>query len=242
MIMTRKPMRRPRRMRGVAAALCMTALLALPISTAAAQHDRPDQGDQGDREVATLSVRGTALLSRPADELQISVGVVTEAADAADSLHQNSRRMQEVITALEAAGVAEDEYQTSQFQIRPVYEPRPRTAEADWSPRIKGYEVTNSVEIKTRRLDDAGRIIDAATGAGANTINSISFGLADHRKYRSEAIATATTNAIGDARVLAGAASLRLVRILSVQLDGAEPRPIDARARKIGRASCRERV
>ena len=66
---------------------------------------------------------------------------------------------------------------------------------------------------------------DAAGKAGANSIDSIAFDLSEPRIHRAEAIATATRHAIEDATVLAEASSLKLVRIMSITLDSAQPQP-----------------
>lgn len=181
--------------------------------------------DDDDKVVATLTVRGDAELSKPADQLRLDVGVTTEAAEATAALDANSQRMSEVIAALKKMRLTEDEYQTGRFDIRIQYERRPRQVEPEWRPRIIGYEVSNTLSIKTKRLDIAGRLIEAVNKAGANSINSVVFDLADRRAYRTEAITAATANARKDAADLAGAASLKLVRILSISLDDAARQP-----------------
>ncbi len=176
--------------------------------------------------VPVLTVRGAAQLQKPADQLRISVGVVIESDEAPTALRENTRQMNDVIDALKKTGLTDKEYQTSRFQIQPVYTRRPRQAPVDWKPKIIGYRVSNSLNVKTKKLELAGELIQAANEAGANSIDSISFGLADPRRHRVEAIRAATANALTDARTLADAANLRLVRVLSITLDqAAAPRP-----------------
>lgn len=185
-------------------------------------------GDDG--VLATMTIRGEATLDKPADQLRIRIGVVTEDADAEEALERNSQRMSDVIEALKESGLTDKDYKTAQFSIQPRYSPRPRNADQNWRPKIVGYQVTNTLYVKTSKLDSAGELIQAANEAGANTIDSISFALANPRAYRSEAIAAATANARNDAQTLAEAADLRLVRIVSITLDGAHaPAPIQVR-------------
>ncbi|MHC4083060.1 MAG: SIMPL domain-containing protein [Planctomycetota bacterium] len=181
--------------------------------------------DDDDREISTLTVRGEAELHKPADLLRLRVGVVTEDPAPTEALNRNSRQMQNVITALEKAGLDPKEYETGRFSVQPVYERRPRNAGADWRARIIGYEVTNSLAVKTKKLELAGKLIEAASDAGANSIDSIVFDLADPRTHRGEAIAAATTNARSDAGILARSAELKLARIISIALDEAGWRP-----------------
>lgn len=177
--------------------------------------------------VPTLTVRGSAILEKPADQLRIRIGVVTEDDEATTALSENSRQMNDVIKALKKAGLSNKEYQTSQIRIQPLYSRRPRQAGAEWKPAIIGYQVSNSINIKTKQLKIAGELIQAANEAGANSIDSISFGISDPRKHRAEVIKIATENAIKDAKTLAKAANLRLIRVLSINLDhAAAPRPL----------------
>ena len=132
-----------------------------------------------------------------------------------------------IIKALKKEGLTDDEYQTSQIRIQPQYSRRPRQAGVEWKPVIVGYQVSSSINVKTMKLKLAGELIQAANEAGANSIDSISFGLADHRKHRAEAINAATANALADARTLADAANLKLVRVITINLDqAASPRPL----------------
>ena len=171
-------------------------------------------------EVPQLQVSGTARLERPADQVTIVLGVVTTGDKAGDAIRDNASKMQKSLEALKKAGLTEKEYQTSSFEIDPVYTPRPRTPPADWKQEIIGYRVSNQIIIKTTRIDDVGQLIDAATSAGTNSINRIQFGLKDHRAYRNQAIAEATKNAMSDAGTMAEAASIGLGRVLSISLGG----------------------
>ncbi len=199
----------------------VTVLCALLAATTAFGHD-----DGGLDDLPQLTVRGDATLHKPADQMRLRVAVVTEADEATAAVSQNNRRMADVIAAIEKAGLDKTEYQTGRFSIQPRYSRRPRQADATWTRRIIGYGVTNSLAIRTMKLDLAGKIIEAANNAGANSIDAISFDLANPRTHRAEAIAAATGNARSDAAILARAADVRLVRIISIHLgSGGAPPP-----------------
>lgn len=173
--------------------------------------------------IPSLSVRGHATLKKPADQLRITLGVVSENPDATSALEENSRKMQVIVQAIKAVGLKEDEFETSRFQIRPIFSSRPRQAESGWQPQIIGYEARHHILVNTLKINLAGELIEAATKAGANSIDSIGFDLSDRRKYRAEAISIATENALADARTLADSAGVRLVRPLSIDLDDGQP-------------------
>jgi uncharacterized protein YggE len=171
--------------------------------------------------IPNLTVRGSAELMKPADQLRVTIGVISESADAREALGDNSKRMREVVGAIEGVGLKEDEYETGRFQIRPIYSRPPRNPPPQWRAQITGYEVTNTVMVRTKQLALAGDLIEAANKAGANTIDSIGFDLADERKFRAEAISEATAHALADARKLAESAGVKLVRLLFIDLDSA---------------------
>jgi len=170
-------------------------------------------------DVPKLTLSATAKIDKPADELQMKVGVITHARNAEDGLLENSAKMQEIIAQLELSGFTHEDYETSQFSINPTYTPYPKDPPPDWRQTINGYEVKNFILIHTNRLKDAGKIIDLANHAGANSISDIRFGLRSPREYWAEAIAAAGQNAVRDAQVIAEATGVEVVRVLSITLN-----------------------
>src|SRR5262245_19321011 len=211
---------------GHAAAAITVLAAALAASPALAQAP----GERGERRqpfdsIPKLTVRGQAELSKPADQLRLQVGVQSEGAAAESVLSDNSQKMQAVVDALKKAGLGPGEYETGSFSLEPVYSQRPRGADDQWRPKIIGYRVSNTLMIKTKKMDMAGKLIQVANEAGGNSIDSISFDLADPQKHRGDAIAAATANARSDAMALAKAGDLKLVRILVISLDEAGYQP-----------------
>ncbi|MEN8184217.1 MAG: SIMPL domain-containing protein, partial [Myxococcota bacterium] len=186
-------------------------------------------GESRAEEPASLSVAGEARLERPADELRLTLAVVSEGSEAAATTTQNSQRMEGVLEALTQAGLAREEVETGRFSVSPRYDQRPPQAPRDWKPGIIGYRVENSIRVETSQIERAGALIDAAVGAGANSVQSIAFGLADDRAHRAEAIRAATAHARADATTLAEAAGVRLARLLSARLDDAAAPPVPLR-------------
>lgn len=178
-------------------------------------------------QLATLTINGTAVLKKPADQINLTVSVVTEAGNAEAALQSNNQKMKAVIAAIQAKEISSKEYSTGQFNISPTYTPYPKNPPPEWTQKINGYRVTNSLNIQTDKIDLAGEIIDMVSEAGANSIDHISFGLKDVRLYRQEAIKMATQHAMQDAEDLALAANIKLGNIQQISLDNArapEPR------------------
>jgi len=176
-------------------------------------------------DTPTLSVRGTAELRRPADRANLSIAVQTEHADPGRALELNNEAVRRVIDAIKGAGLIDSEFETGRFFVRPTYSRRPRTPAEDWKPQIIGYEVSNALTVRTLKLPLVGAIVEAANKAGANNVSVTGFDLADPTSHRKDAIKLATRQAIDEASTLAIAAHLRLVRIVRITLDSADPRP-----------------
>jgi len=171
------------------------------------------------QDVPKLTLSASATIWKPSDELQLKIGVVNLGNTAEEALEENSQKMQGVIANLELIGMTKDDYETSHFSINPTYTPYPKEPPMNWKPSINGYEVTNTILIHSPKLDMAGKIIDMANRAGANSIADIRFGLHNSRDYWTEALAAAGSNAIADARAIAGSTGVKLVRVLSISLN-----------------------
>jgi len=179
-----------------------------------------------DETTAKLTINGSATLSKPADQLLMSLSVVTQSADAKSALSQNNEEMQNVMASLKQLGLKKDEYQTGQFTISPIYSRRAKDASEEWTPTITAYRVTNSIQIQTPQIEQAGAIIDSASKAGVNAVADISFSLQNPNSYRTEAIEAATKQAHDDALALAKSAEVQLKRILSIQVDQTPEAPM----------------
>lgn len=169
-----------------------------------------------------LKVKGEARLFKPADQLSISIGVVSQAETAEQAAKDNTEKMNKVMEALRTSGLTSEEIETGNYSIDPVWSTPPKEYDSSWVASVVGYRVTNTLSIRSGKLDKAGDFIDKATKAGANSVGNVQFGMKDAKAFRSEAITAASQNAIEDARILANSTKQKLVRLLDVELD--EPR------------------
>ena len=128
----------------------------------------------------TISVSGTATVSSDPDTLIIVLGVESEAKTANASLSQNSNSLNSVISSLSNSGISEDDIQTSNFSIYPLYDSI-KDSDGNWQQILNGYRVSNILSIQTEKIDSAGDIIDAAVSSGANRVDNVSFQLSDDK-------------------------------------------------------------
>jgi uncharacterized protein YggE len=206
-------------------------LILLAGGLLAACNDIPKQ-----RLAGRLTVRGEAAISAAPDQMRLNVGVITSAPTVEAAMKENNIRLKQVEIAFEKIGLTKAEYPTGLFQIQPQWMPRPRQADADWTPHISAYRAVNNLRVKTGKLNLAGKIIAAAAQAGANQIGALVFDLADPRQYRAQAIAAATDRAKVDARSLAEAGGVSLEKILSLKLENATETPLRLKSTGINQA------
>jgi uncharacterized protein len=158
------------------------------------------------------------------DRVSVVVNVQTRAATAAAAAADNARRTRAVLDALAALGLSKDQLSTEGYTAYPEMNyDRPGN-----TPRVVGYVVTNSVRAESKRVDQAGQIIDAALGAGANMINGLSFYASSIEEARRKAIGAAVASARADAEAMAQAAGGSLGSLLELSTQGptVPPRPM----------------
>jgi hypothetical protein len=178
-----------------------------------------------EKTVPLLAVTGEATVTATPDMAVVSVGVVTQAPRAADALAQNSKAMSAAIAVVKESGIEPRDVETSQIALRPQYSYPPQgTREA---PKLSAYEASNNLAIRVRELGRLGALLDRLVAAGANQIRGIELMLAKPEPLRDEARVAATKDAIRKAGVLAEAAGVRIVRILTIREEAREgPRPM----------------
>jgi len=156
----------------------------------------------------SISVTGRGeIMARP-DILEITAGVHTRGASAQAAARENGDVMNRILAALKEHGIAEKDVQTTRLSVSPQYnQPNPRSHE-EYVPRIVGYVVENQVRIVSRRLDQAGPLLDAVMNAGANQVHGVQFRIEHPEKLYDEARKRAMADAKGKAMLLAGEAGV----------------------------------
>ena len=153
-------------MRHAFAAALLIGAASLPAAAQAQQAPSFAQPVTGTR----LDISATGEATRVPDLAIISAGVVTRAATAKAALSENAAQMEKVRAALQRAGIADRDIQTSNISLNPEY----RYAE-NQPPRLTGYTASNQVSVRFRDIGSTGEILDALVSVGANQINGPSL-------------------------------------------------------------------
>jgi uncharacterized protein YggE len=193
-------------MRNLFIALIATMITALPLQAGAAEK--------------LVTVTGEATISVAPDMAVIRIGVTTQGKSARDASLANAKEMTSVLAAVKKSGVAERDVQTSRLSLQPRYD----TSQSG-TARLLGFQVTNQVTVKIRKVDDLPSILDRAIAAGANEMSGIEFVVSQQSQLLDQTRAEAMADARRKAAIYAKAAGAKLGRVMSIRDGGASPPP-----------------
>ena len=127
--------------------------------------------------------------------------------------------MEDILDALEEAGIDRDDVRTALLSVQPRYDYRDGRA-----PVLAGYDIANVVEVTVRDLAALGDVVDGTLGAGATSMDGLTFRLADPAHAEREARTRAMAEARSRADVLAEAAGISIDGVSDI-VEGAPVRP-----------------
>jgi uncharacterized protein YggE len=167
-------------------------------------------------------VSGTGKITVTPDIAEISLGVETQSDNVAGAQQQAVGAMSAVIAALKSYNIADKDISTQYYNINPVYNYDKGTQ------TLTGYHVSNTISIKIRKIEDAGKIIDgvAVAGGDATRINSISFSVDNPEKYNEEVRKLAMADAETKAKQMASLGKVKLGKITYITESGGYIPPI----------------
>lgn len=172
-----------------------------------------------------VTVRIGENLKVPPDEATLTVTTQSRASTASAALEANKAKTEKMVEAIRAAGIEPKDIQTQGVNLNPDYQYF--TEGGRGSQRLVGYLASNSIQVKTRRIDRLSVLLDQVTAAGADQIYGPNFGIADPLPLRREARKRAMVRGEAEAMEYAANAGFQRVRLLSVE-EGVSYRSSDA--------------
>ena len=156
-----------------------------------------------------VTIAGEATTRVEPDTAVLILAVVTQSAQAITAQQENARKSEAVAAAVKNTIGSNAEIKTSDYTLQPQYDYRDNRL-----PKIIGYDARNSVIVTMTDLKNVGAVIDAASRAGANSVERVSFELRQTSPARGQALADATQQAMNKAHSIAGALGGRLLRVV----------------------------
>jgi len=173
-------------------AVMVAALLVAVTGTVGAQ-------DTADLPTNTITVTGVGEAFGSPDIAYLNLGVQTSNEDVVVAFNEANEKVAQLIEALKEFGIAERDLQTTGLYM--YTDPfDPTTGQPRETPI---YRVTNSLSITVRDVSQVGEVVSVGVNNGANSIDGLTFGLADPATIEQAARADAVENARARARQLA---------------------------------------
>jgi hypothetical protein len=189
------------------AALAAGVTLALAVPAGA-------QSDAG-----TVVVAGEATITRAPDVAHVVFAVEARDRDPRAAQGSAAGTMVAVQAALRRAGLGEDALRTLSYGLEPEYDFVKDRRE------LRGYVARNRIEARVDAIARVGTVIDAAVGAGATSVDGLSFDLKDRRAVEREALKAAAADAWARAQAAASGVGRTVDRVLRIEEPGAGPSP-----------------
>ena len=158
----------------------------------------------------TITVPGSGSVKVEPDTATVNLGVQVTKPTGAEAMEQVNTDAAALTEALVAAGIAEEDIQTSGLNLY--------STTGDDGATVTGYNASLSVTVTIRDIDAVGSTIDAAQQAGGDgfTIGGVSFSFADPESVLEQARIDALANARAKAEQYAAAAGVQLGGVVSI--------------------------
>ena len=163
-----------------------------------------------DHDETLLSVSATGEAESVPDLATIEIGVESYGGNAKAANEANSRKAAEIAKALAAFGVADRDIQTRNLSLSRV----------EYGPRKGQFQANNLLAVRLHDVPKAGEAVAAATTAGANVLSGPALQIEDPEKANRGAYTAAYKAARTRAEAYAGAAGMKISRVLAIRDGG----------------------
>lgn len=174
----------------------------------------PSAAPSSQENQRSMSVSGTGRVTVVPDIAKINIGVRSEAEAVTDALDNNTSQANAISQALQDLGIAEDDIQTSNFNVYPSDRYDPMTGQVEG----RYFVVENTVNVTVRELSSLGEVLTAVVEAGANNIYGINFDVEDREAAVAEARKLAIEDAKAKAQAIADESGVELGEILNISV------------------------
>ena len=191
----------------------------------------------------TISFSGEGKIVAVPDIAAVSFSIVTEAKTSKEAQDQNSEKSKKIVEFLKNQGIEDKDIKTSGYNVYPQYSyPRPLLRQDSEgqavplgiesitypeyypsNPKITGYQVNQSFEVKIRDLEKVSAVLDGLVTAGANQVNNLGFKVDDEEKLKEQARELAIKDAKEKADKLKKQLDIRLGKIINYNEGGYYP-------------------
>lgn len=174
----------------------------------------------------TITVNGEGEVFAVPDVATFSFGAMSSAKTVTEAQKTVTDKISKALALVKGAGVEDKDIKTTDYNVSPRYEyiNFPCTNVCLPSKQnLVGYDVSQTISVKVRKVENAGKILESLGGTEVTNISSLQFTIDDQNKLEADARAKAITDAKAKAKVLASDLGVRLVRIVNFSESGNYP-------------------
>ncbi len=168
----------------------------------------------------TISISGMGKVTAKPDTSNITFTVRQQAKDNKEGQDKIAKKIALALPQIKKL-VDEKDIKTNSYSSYPRY-----LYPANSQAKIDGYDVSQSVTIKVRKIDDVAKVLDIISTSGINEVSGPDYVIDNDDIYKDQARALAIKQAKEKAEVLAGQLGVNITRIVSFAESGSGPRPM----------------
>ncbi|HEU0080839.1 MAG TPA: SIMPL domain-containing protein [Candidatus Paceibacterota bacterium] len=177
-----------------------------------------------------ITVNGTGEVVTAPDIATFTFGVSEEAASVPEAQKKATDKMSAILDYVKKSDVSDKDVKTLSYNIYPRYEYH-ATADTPYygggKQVLAAYVVSQTIQVKVRKLDSAGKLLSGIGEFGATDVSGLSFSVDKQTEVERQARDKAIADAREQANILARSLGVSLGRIVSFSEAGSGyPMPI----------------
>ncbi len=191
--------------------------------------------DHPNGQVASITVTGEGEVTAVPDMATVTFTVQESAKTVPEAQKLAEAKINEALKAVASLGVDKKDIKTLSYTINPKYEQQGAGFCTGYvCPPVKtvvnGYEVTEQIKMKIRKIDQSGSIIAALGSANITEVSGPDFTVEDMDKAKADAKEIAIAKALAKAKVTAKSLDADLGAIIGFNENEGGAYPLYARA------------
>lgn len=163
----------------------------------------------------TINVTGSGKIFAVPDTATFSFTIKETGKDVGTAQKLVTTKMNDITAYLKSVGTADRDIQTTSYDATPKYDQSSCGYGAPCpTPKIIGYDVSETVSVKVRDTEKAGDVLSNVGGRGVSYVSGLSFTVDDQELLQQNAREKAITDARAKAEALARDLGVTLVRVV----------------------------
>ena len=193
-----------------------------------------NENKNGNSGQNVITITGHGEVQAVPDIANISLTIRKDAKTVADAQAQVAAIEAKVLESLKANNVSDQDRKTVNASFSPKYEYNTGICTMNNCPNrsvIVGYEAFESIDVKIRKIDDTGKIIQDLGALGVTELSGPNFAIDKEDTFKDKARKEAIDDAKAKAKILAKDLGVHLGKITSFNESGNYPVPMYASAK-----------